>query len=70
MSLRQKAIRLGKRIRNRLPLHSEVTLAQAVGKAVEVEKSRRGVVTQQYIETVDKIVDQTVALPIAEEIRE
>jgi len=58
LGLRQKAVRFGKRIRNRLPLHSEVTLAQAVGVAVDVEKNRRGITTQQYIETVDKIVDQ------------
>jgi len=58
MTLRQSVTNFRKRIVNSLPLYSRKSVNTLVTAAEEVAKSRRGTVTQQYIESVDKIVDQ------------
>ena len=58
MGLRQSATSVFKRIGNHLPRYSRRVTSKLVKEAVDVEKARRGIVTQQYIETVDKLVQQ------------
>ena len=58
MSIQKTVKTIARRIRNRLPLYNFNHVAQAAINAGELEKRRRGTVTQQMIESVDKIVDQ------------
>lgn len=48
----------GKRVLNNVPFYSMRYLSKAVTTAMDFEKMRRGIVTQQVIETVDKILEQ------------
>lgn len=58
MGFRNRVGLFTKNIINHLPLYTRKQTAQLVKTAVDTQKTRRGVVTQQYIETVDKIIDQ------------
>jgi hypothetical protein len=58
MGFRQSVSAFRTRLANALPRYNRRYVNDAVKTAEDVMKRRRGTVTQQYIEEVDKIVDQ------------
>jgi len=58
MTFRQTINKFTRSITSHLPKYNVQHLAKAVATALEDERLRRSVVTQQYIESVDQIVDQ------------
>jgi len=58
MGFRQSAQAIHQRLLNMLPLYNRNAVGSMVQAAVDVEKARRGLVSQQYIDTVDQLVQQ------------